>query len=238
MHRLAAILAAALAIPAAAALQLGEQLLIGHVAWLHIDRLAGIFKRLRAVMQTRLRERAKVIPAGVALMRRHAAQRVERLGVMPRVDIVFRRAHLDHIVIRLLLILTLLAVAIAAEKLGKGIVLILSLTVAAIPAVAAGALLLLAVIAAARTRCATLPPVHDFLVRLLNLHELLFSLRRIRLAHVCIRMIDLAQLSVGLLDLVVARRGRNAQYLIRIRHDSFFAFLRCVACSNRIQMPE
>ena len=69
-------------------------------------------------------------------------------------------------------------------------------------------LLRAAVIAAARALAAALPTVHDLLIRLLNFHEFLFSLRGVRLAHVRIGVIPLAERSIGLLHLVVAgRRG-------------------------------
>ncbi len=239
MHRLPSILVSALAIPAAAALQLRKQLLIGHIARLHIDCLSCIFKRLSVIMQTSLRKRVQIIPACVAFVRRHAAKRIDRFRIMPGINVVFGSTHFNDVIIRLLLILALLSVAVTAEKLGKRIILILPLTAAVtIAAISARSLLLRTVISAAGTRSSALPSMHDLFVRLLNLHKAFFSLRRIRLSDIGVRMIDLTELAVCFFYLVVARRRRNAEYLIRICHDSFFAFLLSLACSNLIQMPE
>lgn len=78
----AAIFLSLLAVPAAAALKLAEQLLILHVARLHACGLPRIFHCLRIIMQAALRQRAEKIPASVSLSGGHAAQRVERLGIM------------------------------------------------------------------------------------------------------------------------------------------------------------
>lgn len=238
MHRLPAVFLTALPIPASSVLQLRKQLLVRHIAGFHVDRLTSILKRLRSIMQASLSERVEIIPASIALAVRYAAQRIERLSIVTGVDIILRSAHFNDVIIRLLLVLALLTIAITAKEISKRIALILTLTVSAVPAITARALLLRSVITAARARTAALTPVHNLFVGLLNLHEFLFGLRGVRLAYVGVRMIDLAQLAVCLFYLVVTRRRRNAQYLIRIRHDSFFAFLRSVACSNLSHMPE
>ena len=153
-------------------------------------------------MQAALRQRAEEIPAGVPLSGGHAAQRVERLGIVAGVDVVLRRAHLDGIILPRLAISAVARVAVgisavSAPKRGKRVV-ILRLAL----------LLRAAVIAAARALAAALPAVHDLLIRLLNFHEFLFGLRGVRLAHVRIGVIPLAERSIGLLHLVVAgRRG-------------------------------
>lgn len=63
----AAIFLSLLAVPAAAALKLAEQLLILHVARLHACGLPRIFHCLRIIMQAALRQRAEKIPASVSL---------------------------------------------------------------------------------------------------------------------------------------------------------------------------
>ena len=223
----AAIFLSLLAVPAAAALKLAEQLLILHVARLHACGLPRIFHCLRIIMQAALRQRAEKIPASVSLSGGHAAQRVERLGIMARVDIVLCRAHLDGIVLLSLPISGAAITAVCAPERSKRIIrLRLSL------------LLCAAVVAAARALAAALPPVHDLLIRLLHFHKFLFGLRGVRLAHVRIGVILLAERSIGLFYLVVAGRRGYAQNLIRICHCLLFAFLRSHAPSKRSHMPE
>jgi len=214
-------------------LELAEQLLILHVPRLHGNRLTRIFHGLRIVVQAALRQGAEEIPVRVSLARRHAAQRVERLGIMTRVDIVFRCAHFNGgFLLRLLLPLiaiSAVAAAIAACPPERRKRILVSALLGA---------LLLAIVAAARALAAALTPVHDLLIRLLDFHEFFLRLSGVRLAHVRIGMIALAQGSIRLFDFVIARRRRYAQYLIRICHFSLFAFLRSLAFSNRSHMPE
>ena len=149
----AAVFLPLLAVPASAALKLAEKLLILHVARFHARGLSGVFHGLRVVVQAALRQRAEEIPASVPLSGGHAAQRVERLGIVAGVDVVLRRAHLDGIILPRLAISAVARVAVgisavSAPKRGKRVV-ILRLAL----------LLRAAVIAAARALAAALPPI-------------------------------------------------------------------------------
>ena len=182
-----------------------QQTLEVRIRRVHLGRAPRIRQRLHAVARAGIRHGTQGVPVGISFGHRHAGQRLQRLGKVPRLDKVHRR-------------LILWADAGIALRAPTAIGPIATVTaIAARLAVTAG-----------RTVAVGLA-VFD---RVIGRVDLVHFFRRVRVVRVQVRMIFLGQAAIGRLDLLFARVSGNTEDFIWVSHSALLPIFRFLMAAS------